>query len=120
MLPKRIGWFLPCHLPTAPFPLPLLAYDAFVLRQALGRDISAGKLIQGDDHATLKVKTSALAAEVRKRLEKVAALFSSSAPPDLVLNRHCGDCEFRGGCRQKTIEKDDLSLPGGMSAKERQ
>jgi predicted RecB family nuclease len=98
----------------------LLAYDAFVLRQALGRDIAVGKVIHGDDHATLKVKTSALAGEVCKRLEKAAALLSSSAPPDLVLNRHCGECEFRDGCRQKAIEKDDLSLLAGMSAKERQ
>ena len=98
----------------------LLAYDAFVLGQVLGRDIAVGKIIHGDDHATLKVKTSALAGEVRKRLEKIAALLSSSAPPDLVLNRHCGECEFQDRCRQKAIEKDDLSLLAGMSAKERQ
>src|SRR5207253_5101 len=88
----------------------LLAYDTLVLGQVLGRDIAVGKLIHGDDHATLKVKTSALAGEVRKRLEKLAALLSSSAPPDLVLNRHCAECEFRDRCRQKAIEKDDLSL----------
>jgi hypothetical protein len=32
-----------------------------------GREIAVGKIIHGDDHATLKVKTSALAGEVRKR-----------------------------------------------------
>jgi predicted RecB family nuclease len=97
----------------------LLAYDAFVLGQVLGRDIAVGKLIHGDKHATLKVKTSALAGEVRKRREKVAALLSSSAPPDLVLNSHCAECEFRDQCRQKGIEKDDLSLLAGMRADER-
>ena len=61
----------------------------------LGREVSLGKIIHGDDHATLKVKTSALAGEVRKRLEKIAALLSSPAPPDLVLNRHCAECEFQ-------------------------
>ena len=66
------------------------------------------------------MKTSALAGEVRKRLEKIAALLSSSAPPDLVLNRHCAECEFQARCRQKAMEKDDLSLLAGMSAKERQ
>jgi hypothetical protein len=35
------------------------------------------------------------------------------------LNRHCGECEFRNGCRQKALEKDDLSLLGGMTEKER-
>ena len=45
----------------------LLAFDAFVLSEMLGREVSLGKIIHGDDHATLKVKTSALAGEVRKR-----------------------------------------------------
>ena len=89
-------------------------------RQALGREIAVGKIIHGDDHATLKVKTSALAGEVRKRLEKIAALLSSPTPPDLVLNRHCAECEFQARCRKIAVEKDDLSLLAGMSAKERQ
>jgi len=98
----------------------LMAFDAFVLSQSLGREISVGKIIHGDDHATLKVKTSALAGEVRKRLDKIVTLLASPAPPDLVLNRHCPECEFRDRCRQKAIETDDLSLLAGMSAKERQ
>ena len=98
----------------------LLAFDALVLSQVLGREVSLGKIIHGDDHATLKVKTSALAGEVRKRLEKIAALLSSPAPPDLVLNRHCAECEFQARCRKIAVEKDDLSLLAGMSAKERQ
>ncbi|MBI4661562.1 MAG: TM0106 family RecB-like putative nuclease [Verrucomicrobia bacterium] len=67
-----------------------------------------------------KVKTSALAGEVRKRLEKITALLSSPTPPDLVLNRHCAECEFQARCRKIALEKDDLSLLAGMSAKERQ
>jgi predicted RecB family nuclease len=97
----------------------LMAFDALVLSQVLGRVVSLGKIIHGDDHATLKVKTSALTGEARKRLEKIAALLSGSAPPDLVLNRHCPECEFRERCRQKAIEKDDLSLLAGMRADER-
>jgi predicted RecB family nuclease len=98
----------------------LLAFDALVLCQVLGREISLGKIIHGDDHATLKVKTSALNGEVRKRIEKLAALLSSPAPPDLVLNRHCAECEFQSRCRKIAVEKDDLSLLAIMSAKERQ
>ncbi|MCX6982781.1 MAG: IS66 family transposase [Verrucomicrobia bacterium] len=98
----------------------LLALDAVALSKALKREVSLGKIIHGDDHATLKVKTSALAGEVRKRLEKIAALLANPAPPDLVLNRHCGECEFQARCRKIAIEKDDLSLLANMSAKERQ
>jgi predicted RecB family nuclease len=97
----------------------LVAFDAFVLSEMLGREVSAAKIIHGDDHATLKVKTSALMGEVRKRLEKIAALLTSPAPPDLILNRHCSECEFQTCCRQKALEKDDLSLLSAMSEKER-
>jgi predicted RecB family nuclease len=98
----------------------LLAFDALVLSQMIGREVSLGKIIHGDDHVTLKVKTLALTAEARKRLEKTATLLSSPAPPDLVLNRHCAECEFQGRCRKIAVEKDDLSLLATMSAKERQ
>jgi predicted RecB family nuclease len=97
----------------------LLAFDAFALSKSLGREISLGKIIHGDDHTTQKVKTSTLASEVRKRLEKIAAFLSSSTPPDLVLNRHCAECEFQARCRQKAVEKDDLSLLSNMNGKER-
>ena len=98
----------------------LLAFDASILTQMLGRKVSLGKIIHGDDHATLKVKTSTLAGEVQKRVEKMATLLSSPAPPDLVLNRHCAECEFQARCRQIAVENDDLSLLATMSTKERQ
>ncbi|HEY4245907.1 MAG TPA: TM0106 family RecB-like putative nuclease [Lacunisphaera sp.] len=98
----------------------LFAFDALSLSGVLGRDISVGNIIHGDDHAIVKVKTSALAGELRKHLEQVAALLSSASPPDLVLNRHCAECEFQARCRKIAIEKDDLSLLSGMSVKERQ
>jgi len=131
----------------------LLAFDAFVLSETLGRDIALGKIIHGDPRScaregaaylndsvpeqqtmseysthsqarlqahVLKVKVAALVGEVRKRAEKITALLTSEKPPDLVLNRHCPECEFQVRCRQKAIETDDLSLLAGMSAKERQ
>ncbi len=156
----------------------LLAFDAFVLSEMLGRTVSLGKIIHGDlrdcvhssrgneaqisspalgasiegqslltSAATFqagahcgtdepqtgipatfcraqprvtKVKTPALAGEVRKRLGKITALLAGPTPPDLVLNRHCAECEFQARCRKLAVEKDDLSLLAGMSAKERQ
>ena len=90
-----------------------------MLSDALGRNVSAGRIIYGKDHATLRVNTSALVGDVKKSLEKIAALLSNPTPPDLVLNRHCAACEYQTRCRQKAIEKDDLSLLAGMSEKER-
>ena len=97
-----------------------LAFDTFVLSEMLGREVHHGKIIHGDNHSALKVKTSALAGEVRKRLGKITLLLASPTPPDLVLNRHCAECEFQARCRKIAVEKDDLSLLAGMSAKERQ
>jgi len=97
----------------------LLAFDVLVFSEVLGREVSLGRIIHGDDHATLKVKTSGLMGEVRNRVERMRALLSGSSPPDLVLNRHCSECESQARCRQKALEKDDLSLLAGMSEKER-
>ena len=77
-----------------------LAFDAFALSRSLGFEIGLGKIIHGDDHVALKVKTSALTNEVQKCLESIAILLSNPAPPDLVLNRHCAECEFRPRCRK--------------------
>lgn len=97
----------------------MLAFDAMVLSELLGRDIRGGKIIHGYDHAKLKVKTSALAGEVRKRIMEIAALLASPDPPDLVLNRHCAACQFQTRCRQAAVERGDLSLLSPMSEKER-
>jgi predicted RecB family nuclease len=98
----------------------LLAFDAFVLSEILRREVSLAKIIHGDDRFTLKVKARALAGEVLKRIEKITALLSNPSAPDLILNRHCTECEFQARCRRKAMEQDDLSLLAGMSEKERQ
>ena len=97
----------------------LVAFDALVLSKVLGRDVNLGKIIHGDDQAALKVRIPPLVAGVRKLIAKVRVLLSSQTPPDLVLNRHCGECEFQLRCRQQATEKDDLSQLPGMATKDR-
>jgi len=97
----------------------LLAFDALTLSEILGRSVAFGKIIYGNQHVTVKVKTLALAGKVRKLARKIAELLSSPSPPDLVLNRHCGVCEFQSLCRQKATVKDDLSLLPRMTEKQR-
>jgi predicted RecB family nuclease len=97
----------------------LLAFDAFTLSKSLGREISLGKIMHGDDHATSRVKTSALAGEIRKRIEKIVPLLASPSLPDLILNRHCVECEFQTRCHKEASQQDDLSLLSGMTWKER-
>jgi predicted RecB family nuclease len=97
----------------------LLVFDALLLSEAVGCAVNLGKIVHGDSHATLKVKTPALVSEVRKRIKDIAALLARNTPPELVLNRHCGQCEFQARCRRQAMEKDELSLLSGMSEKER-
>ena len=97
----------------------LLAFDTRALSEELRREVSLGKIVHGENYSTLKVKSSALASDVRKLTDKIGTLLASPSPPDLVLNRHCAECEFQKRCRQKAIEKDDLSLLSGMAEKER-
>ena len=64
-------------------------------------------------------RLSALATEVQKLIKDITLLLDDNMPPDLVLNRHCGQCEFQARCRKQAKDKDELSLLSGMSEKER-
>ena len=97
----------------------LIAFDALFLSEAIGREITLGKIMHGDNRVTLKVKTPALASEVQKLIKDITVLLDDNMPPDLVLNRHCGQCEFQARCRKQAKDKDELSLLSGMSEKER-
>jgi predicted RecB family nuclease len=90
-----------------------------VLTERLGREVNLGKIIHGDDHATSRVKIAALAKQTRKMTENITTLISGNSPPDLILNRHCPECEFQAQCRRKAMEKDHLSLLANMTASER-
>ena len=96
-----------------------LAFDALILSRAVGRDVSLGKIVHGDRYTTRKVKPPSLRNQVQKRIKGITALLTANSPPDLLLNRHCGQCEFHSRCRQHAMEKDELSLLSGMSEKER-
>lgn len=96
----------------------MIAFDGLALSEILGRTVDVGKIVYGDSYATLKVKTSAIAAELRRLADDVRKLVASPTPPALVLNRHCAECEFQTRCRQRAIEQEDLSLLGSMTEKE--
>ena len=97
----------------------LLAFDALLLSEAARCEVRLGKIVHGNAHGTTKVKISVLASEVRKQIKDITALVVKNSPPDLVLNRHCSQCEFQARCGRQAMDKDDLSLLSGMSDKER-
>jgi predicted RecB family nuclease len=97
----------------------VLAFDALALSETLRMEVSHGKIVYGKGCNSAKIKTSILAGDVRKITGRIIKLIANESPPDLVLNRYCAECEYQVGCRQMSIEQDDLSLLAGMSAKER-
>jgi predicted RecB family nuclease len=96
----------------------MAGFDALVLSRATGLPVAFSKIIYGDNCATFKVRTQMVSRQVGKIVSKIAALLSTS-PPELALNRHCPECEFRDRCKKKAIEKDDLSLLTGLREMER-
>jgi len=88
-------------------------FDAIVLSKVAGQPISVAKVIHGDAWTTMKARVAAHVHELTKTFGKMRVLLAAASPPDLVLNRHCPECEFRDRCRKRAIEKDDLSLLTG-------
>jgi hypothetical protein len=63
----------------------LLAFDAWVISQALGCEVKWGLIIHGDRYIDQRVNTIPLIGEVRKLLGEIATLLASKEAPDLVL-----------------------------------
>jgi predicted RecB family nuclease len=96
-----------------------LGFDAAVLSKGLECSLAAGKIVHGDRQASRKVELGSVLTEVASYIRKITALLSGPTPPELILNRHCPECEFRRRCWQKALAIDELSLLSGMSEKER-
>jgi predicted RecB family nuclease len=96
----------------------LLAFDAHVLLHASGKTTLFGKIIHGREHSIAKVKFDELLKTVEMVVGKIEAQQTSQTAPQLVLNKHCHECEFQARCRRVALEKDNLSLLAGMTEKE--
>ena len=56
----------------------LLAFEALVISKVLGREVTLGRIVYGDDHFTLNVKVSALADDGGNDHAKSAHVISGS------------------------------------------
>lgn len=96
----------------------ILAFAASFLTHMQGSPPANGKVIHGSGFKASRVELATLADPVRERVSEIQGFLEAAKPPPLVLNRHCAECEFRQRCRAAAVEKDDLSLLGGLSPKE--
>jgi predicted RecB family nuclease len=97
----------------------ILAFDALVLFTACGELPPFGKIIHGHEQRTVKVKLANLMETTKALVSEIVAQQTSTTPPELVLNKHCPECEFQPRCRQIAVETDELTLLSRMSEKER-
>jgi predicted RecB family nuclease len=96
----------------------LLAFGGSILARVQGTAPATGKIVHGREFRGSRVELAALWQVVQETVEGIRVLREASKPPPLRLNRHCSECEFRTQCRAAAVEKDDLSLLGGLSPKE--
>lgn len=96
------------------------AFDALVLAKSLGVKVGVAKIIHGEKFSIFTVKANMLSRAVHKSANQVTALLSGQSPPELILNRHCPECEFQDRCRKQATEKNDLSLLPNLTDKDRE
>ena len=95
-----------------------LAFDALAVSQDLAHVPHVGKLVHGRDHRTVKVHLDPWIKKARRCLSAIRTHEIPNTPPPLILNRHCGECEFQKRCRQLALDQDDLSLLANLSENE--
>ena len=97
----------------------MAAFDGQVLSEASGKRFVDAAIVHGDRQVRTGISLITLQPETQKAIKELSALVSATDPPELILNRHCAECEFQSRCHQKAVEKDDLSLLPGITEKER-
>jgi predicted RecB family nuclease len=95
-----------------------LAFGAAVLARVQGSQPDTGRIVHGPEFKSSRVSLPVLLGPVRDAVNQIRTLQDFPTPPPLVLNRHCPECEYHRSCRAAAVEKDDLSLLRGLSAKE--
>lgn len=96
----------------------MLAFQGFVIGNIQNRTPQYGKIIHGQRFKTVKVNLQRIIPSIKRLTNEISNFISDGNPPKLMLNSHCKICEFKDSCRNKAVEKDDLSLLAGISEKD--
>ena len=98
----------------------LVCFGALAIGQATRSGIPPiGKVIYGEADRDKTIKIAEHVPKTREAVEAIASMYQTNEPPRLVLNKHCPVCAFQSRCRALAIEREDLSLLGAMTVKER-
>jgi predicted RecB family nuclease len=98
----------------------LVCFGALAIGQATGGGIPAiGEIIYGEAEREKAVKIADHVPKTQEAISAIASICYAKQPPRLVLNKHCPACDFQLRCGALAIEREDLSLLGAMTVKER-
>jgi CRISPR/Cas system-associated exonuclease Cas4 (RecB family) len=98
----------------------LVAFAALAAAQGLRCPASTtGRIVYGEQFRLKRIDIAPLLSKARNVLDAIKALAESPTQPTPVLNEHCPACEYQSRCRGIAIQRDDLSLLGAITQKER-
>ncbi len=98
----------------------LVCLCALAIEQATGTNIAlSGKVVYGEEYRGKTIKIADRLPKARRIIEAVTSVCYAEKPPPLVLNKHCPTCDFQLRCRTLASERENMSLLGAMTTKER-
>jgi len=98
----------------------LVCFGALAIVQTTGGKFAVtGKVIRGEGYRIKAVRFADHLAKTLEIIKAIDSLCKASDPPAPVLNKHCPSCAFQSRCRSIAMNRDDLSLVGAMTVKER-
>jgi predicted RecB family nuclease len=96
----------------------MVAYDALALSEIWHDTPPIGQILHGEGLIITRFSLVGPLNQVRRVLRSISDRFTKDIPSP-ILKKHCLECEFQSRCRRLAVEKDDLSLLGNFSEKER-
>ena len=96
----------------------VLAIKCLVFSQNLNLCIETGQIIHGYSMSRVNIKLISYLKNAQKHLKKILSLTNKKVPPDIYWIEHCKVCEFQKFCKDKLIERDDISLLSGINKKD--
>jgi predicted RecB family nuclease len=87
-----------------------LAIKCLILSQSLNIQIEVAEIIHGQSMKRTKIKLIDYLKKSQKYLKKILRLIEDEVSPELYWIEHCKICEFQKSCRERLIERDDISL----------
>ena len=98
----------------------ILSFCAMAIEQATRTEMpQLGKILFGDAERVKTVKIANLLAKTRQIIEAIDQGSETKDRPRIALNKHCPVCDFQSRCRAIAVEREDLSLLGTLTKKER-